>query len=51
MAVYYFYAKNFRWEPETVRRLSIREEYWLRVQQQAADAAQEVLIAEQARQQ
>jgi len=48
--MYYWYARTFRWPPEVVRKLSIKEDYWLRAQEEAAKISEETLTREQERQ-
>jgi len=48
MQTYHWYAEAYQWEPETVRRLSIREDYWLRMQKDAVNAAKDALEREAA---
>lgn len=48
MQTYHWYAEAYDWPPEVVRRLSIREDYWLRMQKDAVIAAQEKLDREAA---
>jgi len=48
MRTYHWYAEAYGWEPETVRRLSMREDYWLRMQKDAVNAAQDALEREAA---
>ncbi len=48
MQTYHWYAEAYGWGPETVRRLTIREDYWLRMQKEAVKAAQEKLDREAA---
>ena len=50
MGTYHWYAEAYRWEPEVVRKLSPKEDFWLRMQKEAAMAAREVLDEEATRQ-
>lgn len=49
MKIYHWYAEAYRWPPEVVRKLSLKEDYWLRQQKQAIIVAQATLDAEAAR--
>ena len=48
MGTYHWYAEAYQWPPEVVRKLSIKEDYWLRMQKEASVVAQDTLAQEQA---
>lgn len=48
--MYHWYAEAYSWPPEVVRKLGMKEDFWLRVQKEAAVAAQEALAEDMARQ-
>lgn len=50
MKIYHWYAEAYQWPPEVVRKLSLKEDFWLRMQKDAAGNAEQTLAAEQARQ-
>jgi hypothetical protein len=46
MEVYHWYAETYQWPPEVVRKLSLKEDFWLRTQKDALVAAQATLDRE-----
>ena len=44
--LYHWYAEAYGWEPEKVRKLSMKEDFWLRMQKEAVTAAQAALDRE-----
>lgn len=46
MSVYHWYAEAYRWPPPVVDDLSIEQDFWLRAQKEALNAAEARLARE-----
>jgi hypothetical protein len=46
MSVYHWYAESYHWSPRVVDELSIEQDFWLRAQKEALNAAEATLARE-----